>query len=115
MYPSPRGHPSQRSHGYSRLPHQRQYYMGPPSQMIPHGPPHAGYPPMSMAVTPGYHRSAHRIAPGEGPPHSMYRPAYSNRQSSAGETLSRPITKGRAKNASGSPKTSGIRKPFDPA
>merc|ERR1712032_622597 len=45
----------------------------------------------------------------------MYRPAHSNRQSSAGETLSRPITKGRAKNASGSPKTPGIRKPFDPA
>jgi len=115
MYPSPRGHPPQGNHGYSRLPPQRQYYMGPPTQMIAHGHPHPGYPPMNMPVTPGYHRPAHRMASGEGLPHSMYRPPHNNRLSSAGKSVPKSSTKGNHKSTTGSPKTPGIRKPFDPA
>lgn len=70
---------------------------------------------MSMAVTPGYRRSVHRMAPGEGLPHSIYRPPHSNRVSSAGKPIARSINKGNHKTTSGSPKTPGIRKPFDPA
>jgi len=105
MYPSPRGHPPQGSHSYSRLPPQRQYYMGMPTQMIPHGHPHTGYAPMNMPVTPGYHR----------PTHSMYRPPHSNRLSSASKPIAKSTTKGNPKSTAVSPKTPGIRKPFDPA
>jgi len=112
VYPSPRGHPPQRSHGYSYLPPpQRSYYTGPHAHMMPHGHPHAGYVPRGMAVTPGYHRPAHRMAPGEGPPHSMYHPPHSNRVPSAGKPSARSTTKGNPKSTSGSPK----RKEFDPA
>ena len=112
MYPSPRGHPPQRGHGYSRVPPQRQYYMGPPTQMIP-GHPHTGYPPINMAVTPGYHKSAHRMTPGEGPAHNMYRPTPSSRILSASKPSARSTTKGQNKTTSGSPKTPGVRKTFD--
>ena len=112
MYPSPRGHPSQRSHGYSRVPPQRQYYMGPPAQMIP-GHPHTAYPPINMAVTPGYHRSTHRMTPGEGPAHNMYRPTHGSRVSSASKPSGAWATKEPHKTTSGSPKTPGVRKAFD--
>ena len=115
MYPSPRGHPSQRTHGYPRVPSQRQYYMGMPGQMITHGHPHSGYAPMNMAVTPGYHRSAPRMTSGEGVPRSMYRAPHNNHQSSDGKPISRSSTKRNHKSTSGSPKTPGVRKPFDPA
>ena len=86
--------------------------MGPPTQMVAHGHPHAGYAPMGMPVTPGYRRPPHRMSSGEGLPHSMYRPPHSNRLPSAGRPVAKS-TKNNHKSTTGSPKTPGIRKPFD--
>lgn len=60
---------------------------------------------MNMPVTPGYHR----------PTHSMYRPPHSNRLSSASKPIAKSTAKGNPKSTAVSPKTPGIRKPFDPA
>lgn len=115
MYPSPRGHPPQGNHGYSRLLPQRQYYMGMSTQMIAHGHPHSGYAPMNMPVTPGYHRPAHRMVSVDGLPHRLYRPSQNSRISSVAKPVAKIATKDKHKSTAGSPKTPGIRKPFDPA
>eukprot|EP00535_Pseudo-nitzschia_heimii_P000368 CAMPEP_0197188610 /NCGR_PEP_ID=MMETSP1423-20130617/18114_1 /TAXON_ID=476441 /ORGANISM="Pseudo-nitzschia heimii, Strain UNC1101" /LENGTH=1059 /DNA_ID=CAMNT_0042640495 /DNA_START=182 /DNA_END=3361 /DNA_ORIENTATION=- len=113
LYPNPRGPPPQGSHSYSRYPSQRHYYMGVPPRMIAHGhPPHAGYAPMNMPVTPGYHRPTHRMPPTGGLQRGMYHPSRSNRLATAGNPTTKVIN---AKGTAASPKTPGIRKAFDPA
>ena len=55
------------------------------------------------------------MPPGEGISHRMHHGSHSSRPPSTGNSMPTPKLKSHTKRAAGSPRTPGVRKPFDPA